>query len=149
MTGRAEIMDSANVGEIGGTYGGSPLGCIAALEVIKMIEDEGLLERANLIGKLFQERFEPLGNRFHQIGEVRQLGAMCALEFVQDFNTKAPNKELVQHIIDRAHHNGLVLMTAGLYGNIIRLLAPLVITEDQLLEGFDVLEEAITVCCQA
>ncbi|MCQ6277800.1 4-aminobutyrate--2-oxoglutarate transaminase [Bacillus sp. EB600] len=149
VTGRAEIMDSANVGEIGGTYGGSPLGCTAALEVIKMIEDEGLLERANLIGKLFQERFEPLGNRFQEIGEVRWLGAMCALEFVQDSNTKAPNKELVQHIINRAHQNGLVLMTAGLYGNIIRLLAPLVITEDQLLEGFDVLEEAITVCCRA
>lgn len=149
VTGRAEIMDSANIGEIGGTYGGSPLGCAAALEVIKMIEEEGLLEKANRIGQLFQKRFEPLENCYRQIGEVRHLGAMCALEFVQDSDTKVPNKELVQQIVQKAHENGLVLMTAGLYGNIIRILAPLVITEEQLVEGFDVLETAIKDCCQS
>jgi 4-aminobutyrate aminotransferase/(S)-3-amino-2-methylpropionate transaminase len=148
VTGRAEIMDSAGVGEIGGTYGGSPLGCIAALEVIKMIEEEDLLEKANRIGELFEERFLPLVNRYQQIGEVRQLGAMCALELVQDSYTKVPNKELVQQIVQNAHKNGLVLMTAGLYGNIIRILAPLVTTEDQLHEGFDILEKAITECCK-
>jgi 4-aminobutyrate aminotransferase/(S)-3-amino-2-methylpropionate transaminase len=148
VTGRNEIMDSANVGEIGGTYGGSPLGCAAALEVIKMIEEEGLLEKANQIGELFQKRFEPLAKRYQQIGEVRHLGAMCALEFVVNSESKMPNKELVQQIVETAHKNGLVLMTAGLYGNIIRILAPLVITEDQLDEGFGVLEKAIVECCQ-
>jgi 4-aminobutyrate aminotransferase/(S)-3-amino-2-methylpropionate transaminase len=148
VTGRTEIMDSANVGEIGGTYGGSPLGCTAALEVIKMIEEERLLDKANRIGELFQKRFEPLGKRYQQVGEVRHLGAMCALEFVQNSEGKEPHKELVQQIVQMAHENGLIIMTAGLYGNIIRILTPLVITEDQLNEGFDVLEKAIRECCQ-
>lgn len=149
VTGRAEIMEAANSGEIGGTYGGSPLGCVAALEVIKMLqEDGGLLERAGTIGKLFQEYFQPLCCRFREIGEVRSIGAMCAIEFVKDSSTKEPNKELVQKIVATAHQNGLVIMTAGLFGNVIRLLAPLVITDDQLKEGFTVLEKAIEHCCQ-
>jgi 4-aminobutyrate aminotransferase/(S)-3-amino-2-methylpropionate transaminase len=148
VTGRAEIMDSANIGEIGGTYGGSPIGCTAAIEVIKMMEEEGLLERANHIGQLFQDRFGQLGSRFQKIGEVRHLGAMCALEFVEDPVTKLPNKELVLQIVQEAHKNGLVLMTAGLYGNIIRILVPLVITDEQLQEGFEVLENAIVKFCK-
>jgi 4-aminobutyrate aminotransferase/(S)-3-amino-2-methylpropionate transaminase len=148
VTGRAEILDAANTGEIGGTYGGSPLGCAAALEVIKMIEEEGLLKRAEAIGLQFQNRFDPLRQKHPQIGEVRNIGAMCALEFVKDPVSKEPNKELVQSIVKESHKNGLIIMTAGLYGNVIRLLAPLVISDEQLLEGFDVLEEAITVCCQ-
>lgn len=148
VTGRAEIMDSANIGEIGGTYGGSPLGCAAALEVIKMMQNEGLIERAHAIGKKFQERFQPLKNRFPQAGDVRKIGAMCAIEFVKGDGTKEPNKELVQRIVSTAHKNGLVIMTAGLYGNVIRLLAPLVITDEQLDEGYDVLESAIIECCR-
>ncbi len=147
VTGRAEIMDAANVGEIGGTFGGSPLGCVAALEVIKIIEKEGLLARAEQIGKAFQKRFEFLQGKYPQIGEVRHIGAMCALEFVKDTHSKEPNKEMVLAIVKEAHKRGLIIMTAGLYGNVIRLLAPLVISDAQLMEGFDVLEEAITVCC--
>lgn len=148
VTGRAEIMDSANIGEIGGTYGGSPLGCAAALEVIKMMQNEGFIERAHAIGKKFQERFQPLKNRFPQAGDVRNIGAMCAIEFVKGDGTKEPNKELVQRIVSAAHKNGLVIMTAGLYGSVIRLLAPLVITDEQLEEGYDVLESAIIECCR-
>ncbi|MFD2445734.1 4-aminobutyrate--2-oxoglutarate transaminase [Bacillus sp. CGMCC 1.16607] len=148
VTGRAEIMDSANVGEIGGTYGGSPLGCVAALEVIRTIEDERLLERASQIGEIFRERFEGLQSRFEQIGDVRSLGAMCAIEFVKDSKTREPNKELVQEIIQNAHQKGLIIMSAGLYGNIIRLLTPLVIMDEQLNEGLDVLEKIIIKCCQ-
>lgn len=148
VTGRAEIMDSPNVGEIGGTYGGSPLGCVAALEVIKAIENGDLLHRAEIIGEVFHERFLPLKDQYQQIGEVRHLGAMCAIEFVTDSSSKKPNKELVQQIIQMAHQNGLLIMTAGLYGNIIRLLTPLVITDDQLKEGLDVLEHAIHECCR-
>ncbi|MEH7299880.1 4-aminobutyrate--2-oxoglutarate transaminase [Neobacillus drentensis] len=148
VTGRAEIMDSPNVGEIGGTYGGSPLGCVAALEVIKAIEEGNLLDRAEHIGEVFQKRFSALKKQYPQIGDVRNIGAMCAIEFVKDSKSKTPNKELVQQIIHTSHQNGLIIMTAGLFGNIIRLLTPLVITDDQLEEGLDVLENAIGVCCR-
>ncbi|URM34420.1 4-aminobutyrate--2-oxoglutarate transaminase [Cytobacillus firmus] len=147
VTGRADIMDSPNIGEIGGTYGGSPLGCAAALEVIWTIEEEGLLERANEIGSLFTEKFSDFPLKYKQVGEVRSLGAMCAIEFVKDQETKEPNKEIVQEILSKAHKRGLIIMSAGLYGNIIRLLSPLVTTNEQLNEGFSVLEEVIGECC--
>jgi 4-aminobutyrate aminotransferase / (S)-3-amino-2-methylpropionate transaminase / 5-aminovalerate transaminase len=147
VTGRAEIMDSANVGEIGGTYGGSPLGCVAALEVIRTIEEDNLIERAKMIGDKFLERFQPLHEKYREIGDVRSLGAMCAIEFVEDESTNAPNKEIVQEIIQAAHQNGLIIMSAGLFGNIIRLLTPLVISDEQLSEGLDVLEKVITESC--
>ncbi|MEK3853539.1 4-aminobutyrate--2-oxoglutarate transaminase [Cytobacillus sp. FSL H8-0458] len=147
VTGRAEIMDSPNIGEIGGTYGGSPLGCAAALEVIRTIEEEGLLERANEIGSLFTEKFSDFPLKYKQVGEVRSLGAMCAIEFVKDQESKEPNKEIVQKILSKAHNRGLIIMSAGLYGNIIRLLSPLVTTNEQLIEGFSVLEEVIGECC--
>lgn len=147
VTGRAEIMDSANIGEIGGTYGGSPLGCVAALEVIRTIEEDGLIERAKNIGEMFLERFQPLQAKYEEIGEVRSLGAMCAIEFITDSSTKNPNKEKVQEIIQKAHQNGLIVMSAGLYGNIIRLLTPLVVTDEQLSEGLEVLEKVISESC--
>lgn len=147
VTGRADIMDSPNIGEIGGTYGGSPLGCAAALEVIRTIEEEGLLERANEIGSLFTEKFSDFPLKYKQVGEVRSLGAMCAIEFVKDQETKEPNKEIVQEILSKAHNRGLIIMSAGLYGNIIRLLSPLVTTNELLDEGFSLLEEVIGECC--
>jgi 4-aminobutyrate aminotransferase / (S)-3-amino-2-methylpropionate transaminase / 5-aminovalerate transaminase len=148
VTGRAEIMDSANIGEIGGTYGGSPLGCVAALEVIRTIEEDGLIERAKRIGEMFLEKFLPLQAKYEQIGDVRSLGAMCAIEFIEDSYIGNPNKELVQEIIQAAHRNGLIIMSAGLYGNIIRLLTPLVVTDEQLSEGLDVLEKVISESCK-
>lgn len=146
VTGRAEIMDSAGIGEIGGTYGGSPLGCVAAIEVVKMIEEQKLLERANLFGEKFQERFGNLAKRFPEMGDIRSLGAMCAIEFF-DENDK-PDGQIVREILAKSHRRGLILMSAGLYGNVIRLLAPLVITDGQIEEGFDVLESVIAECCQ-
>ncbi|EFV77827.1 aminotransferase class-III [Bacillus sp. 2_A_57_CT2] len=147
VTGRADIMDSPNIGEIGGTYGGSPLGCTAALGVIRTIEEEGLLGRADEIGILFTEKFSDLPLKYKQVGEVRSLGAMCAIEFVKDQDTKEPNKEIVQEILSKAHKRGLIIMSAGLYGNIIRLLSPLITTDEQLNEGLTVLEEVIGECC--
>jgi len=146
VTGRAEIMDSAGVGEIGGTYGGSPLGCVAAIEVVKMIQEQNLLEKAILFGEKFQERFGTLLKQFSEIGEIRSLGAMCALEFFDQ--TGQPNGQIVKEILAKAHQRGLILMSAGLYGNVIRLLAPLVITDEQREEGFDVLESVIFECCK-
>ncbi|HAQ05988.1 MAG TPA: 4-aminobutyrate--2-oxoglutarate transaminase [Bacillus bacterium] len=149
VTGRAEIMDSAGTGEIGGTYGGSPLGCVAAIEVVKMIIDQNLLEKANEFGRKFQDRFGKLTGKFPEVGDIRSLGAMCAIEFNhnQSEGNRKPNPLLVQEILKKAHQRGLILMSAGLYGNVIRLLAPLVITESQIEEGFEVLEAAIVECC--
>lgn len=141
VTGRAEIMDAPNPGEIGGTYGGSPLGCVAALKVIEMMEEDGLIERANAIGRQIIEHFKAMQEKYPVIGDVRGLGAMCALELVKDPETKEPDKELAGRIIQECNRRGLILLGAGLYGNVIRTLSPLVITDEQLQEGLDVMEE--------
>ncbi len=143
VTGRAEVMEAPGVGEIGGTYGGSPLGCVAALEVIKMMEEQALPDRAMEIGKTITDRFSMLQKSIPQIGDVRTLGAMTAIEFVKDPETKEPNKEIVGQIIKNAQQHGVIVMGAGLYGNILRILSPLVITDSQLDEGLDVLERVV------
>lgn len=143
VTGRAEIMDAANPGEIGGTYGGSPLGCIAALEVIKMMEEQKLPERAMQIGETVTARFRQLQQVIPAIGDVRTLGAMTSVELVKDTVTKEPNKELTAAIVQEVNKRGVILMSAGLYGNVIRFLTPLVITDDQLEEGLSIIEQVI------
>ncbi|NYE03893.1 4-aminobutyrate aminotransferase/(S)-3-amino-2-methylpropionate transaminase [Bacillus niacini] len=142
VIGRAEIMEAADVGEIGGTYSGSPLGCRAALTVLDIIESENLNERAQKIGKRATEKMKELAERFDSIGDVRGLGAMCAMEIVKDRHNKTPDKEAVGKIVKAAGERGLMLLSAGLYGNVIRLLMPLTITDDQLEEGLQILEEA-------
>lgn len=142
VTGRAEIMDAPSPGEIGGTYGGSPLGCVAALNVIEMIEEEGLVDRANAIGAKIMSKLKQLQKQFPVIGDVRGLGAMCAMELVKDPVTKEPNKELASGIVQECNRRGVVILGAGLYGNVVRFLAPLVITDEQLEEGLEVVEEA-------
>jgi 4-aminobutyrate aminotransferase / (S)-3-amino-2-methylpropionate transaminase / 5-aminovalerate transaminase len=143
VTGRAKIMDAPNIGEIGGTYGGSPLGCVAALQVIELLEKEKLCERAETIGQQIVERFEKLQSTIPQIGEIRSLGAMTAIEFVTDSQTKTPNKELVGSIVQEVNKRGVVILGAGLYSNVLRFLCPLVITDEQLQEGLTVIEEVI------
>ncbi|WP_062356631.1 4-aminobutyrate--2-oxoglutarate transaminase [Bacillus kwashiorkori] len=143
VTGRADIMDAPEVGEIGGTYGGSPLGCVAALAVIETIEEQQLVKRAEAIGEKFFTTFKALEDRIKQVGEVRHLGAMCAIEFVQDKESKVPNKQFVQQVMAKAHERGLIIMSAGLYSNIIRLLTPLIIKEEELEKGFAILKETI------
>lgn len=142
LIGRAEIMDAADVGELGGTYSGSPLGCRAALAVLEIIESENLNERAETIGKTVRNKMQQLAERFECIGDIRGLGAMCAMEIVKDRNHKTPDKEGVAKIVKAAGERGLLLLSAGLYGNVIRLLMPLTITDDQLAEGLDILEAA-------
>jgi 4-aminobutyrate aminotransferase/(S)-3-amino-2-methylpropionate transaminase len=141
VTGRAEIMDSAAPGEIGGTYGGSPLGCVAALKVIEMMEEEGLVEKAQIIGQTIVSRLERMKEKFPVIGEVRALGAMCAVELVKDQATKEPNKELTSQIVQECYRRGIIVLSAGLYGNVLRFLTPLVITDEQLKEALDVIQE--------
>ncbi len=143
VTGRAEIMDAVQPGGIGGTFGGNPVSCVAALAAIETIEREGLCERAEKIGKIIMERFQSLQARSPIIGEVRGLGAMCAMEIVKDKKSKEPDKDKTEEIIHRAALKGLILLSAGVLGNIIRILVPLVIPEDQLQEGLDVLQVAV------
>ncbi len=142
VAGRADIMDSVSEGGVGGTYGGNPVSCAASLKVFEMIEKD-LLSKARALGSLIQERLTLMKNKYPVIGDVRGLGPMQALEFVKDQKTKEPNKELSSKITKFCYEHGLIVMSAGTYGNVVRLLPPLVIEAATAHEGLDVLEEAI------
>ncbi len=142
VTGRAEIMDSAQIGGLGGTYAGNPVSCAAALAAIDFMEKVKLADRAVEIGSIVQEKFVKLSQKYDVIGEVRGLGAMMAMELVKDLNSKVPDKERTQNITKRCYENGLILLSAGTHGNCIRTLMPLVISNEQLQEGLDVIENA-------
>lgn len=143
VTGRAEIMDSAQLGGLGGTYAGNPVSCEAALAAIDYMETERLADRANSIGNTIRKKFLEWSEKDPGIGEVRGLGAMMAIEFVKDRRSKEPDKERTNSIIKRCYEKGLLLIAAGTHGNVLRTLMPLVITEDQLAEGLEVIEHAL------
>jgi 4-aminobutyrate aminotransferase / (S)-3-amino-2-methylpropionate transaminase / 5-aminovalerate transaminase len=143
VTGRAEIMDTPGVGALGGTFGGNPLACEAALEVLDMIESEKLCARANHLGETFRKRAADWQKRWELIGEVRGLGAMQALELVRSRATREPADEETDEVSQYCYEHGLILITAGTYGNVIRLLMPLVVTDAQMHEALDVLESAL------
>ncbi|MFC3039551.1 4-aminobutyrate--2-oxoglutarate transaminase [Virgibacillus xinjiangensis] len=143
IIGRKEIMDSPGSGELGGTYCGSPLGCRAGLAVLEIMEKERINDRAETIGRQVMDRFRHLYEKFEAVGDYRGLGAMCAMEFVKDRDTKEPDKQLTNEIFKEAYSRGLISMKAGVYDNVIRLLMPLVITDEQLQEGLDILEESV------
>ncbi|MCY9111977.1 4-aminobutyrate--2-oxoglutarate transaminase [Bacillus atrophaeus] len=143
VIGKAEMMDAAAPGELGGTYAGSPLGCAAALAVLDIIEDEGLNERSEKIGRIIEERALEWKKKHAFIGEIRRLGAMAAIEIVKDPETREPDKAKAAAIAAYANDNGLLLLTAGINGNIIRFLTPLVITDEQLKEGLDIIEAGL------
>lgn len=140
VTGRAEIINYPEVSELGGTLSGNPLGCAAALKVIEMINEEDLLERANFIGEQIKYRLD-FPSEF--LGDVRGLGAMIGVEFVKDKQTKEPHKEFTVKVSQECHKRGVITFTAGAHGNVIRLLPPLVITNDQLMEALDVFVDVI------
>ena len=144
VLGKAELVDAAHDGAIGGTYVGNPVAQAAALAVLDVIEEEGLVERANLIGETMRARMHGWQERFDAIGDVRGLGAMIALELVRDRETKQPAPDLAQAVIDAATQRGLLLLKAGVYSNCIRVLCPLVITDAELDEALDVWEDALT-----
>jgi 4-aminobutyrate aminotransferase/(S)-3-amino-2-methylpropionate transaminase len=149
ITGRAEILDAPHEGSLGGTFGGNPVAAAAALATIELFEKHDLPARARKIGERVRARFEELWKKCPTVGNVRGLGAMMALEFVRDRATKEPAKDLVQAIVRLCYERGLIVIPAGTYGNVIRTLMPLVITDDQLDEGLDVLEAAIVEASQA
>ena len=144
VVGRKEIMDSACVGGIGGTYGGSPLACVAALKVIEKIEKENLCEKAFKLGEYIMGRLNEMKEKYEVIGEVRGLGSMIGLEFVKDRETKEPAPEMVKEIINSCFKEGVILINAGLLGNVIRFLPPLVMTMEQAKYGMNVLDKAIS-----
>ncbi|HEY0228761.1 MAG TPA: 4-aminobutyrate--2-oxoglutarate transaminase [Mycobacterium sp.] len=138
VTGRAEIMDAPHVSGLGGTFGGNPIACAAALASIATIESDGLIERAQQIERLIIERLLRLQAADDRIGDVRGRGAMIAVELVKS-GTSDPDAELTQKLTIAAHAAGVIVLTCGMYGNIIRLLPPLTISDELLTEGLDIL----------
>lgn len=136
-------MDAVPGGVIGGTYGGNALACAAGLKVLEVIERDHLLERSNEIGRICMEKFNQWKDVYEVVGDVRGLGAMIGIEFVKDKKTKEPAAEFVSLLIKECADHGLLIESAGTYGNVIRFLAPLVITDAQLNAGFDIMEKAI------
>jgi 4-aminobutyrate aminotransferase/(S)-3-amino-2-methylpropionate transaminase len=135
VTGRAEILDVVHAGGLGGTYGGNPLATSAALAVLDTIERDGLVERAARIGEM--------ATHSSLIGDLRGRGAMVAIELVDDRSTKHPAKEAASRVIEECYKQGVIVLKAGTFDNVIRFLPPLTIDESLLLEGFDVVEKAL------
>jgi 4-aminobutyrate aminotransferase / (S)-3-amino-2-methylpropionate transaminase / 5-aminovalerate transaminase len=143
ITGRAEIMDAPGPGGLGGTFAGNPAACEAALAVLDIFEQQDLNARANTLGDRFQKRAREWQKRWPMIGEVRGLGAMQALELVQSQDTRDPAPEETKQVTQYCYEHGLITISAGSYGNVIRLLMPLVISDADMDEGLNVLEGAL------
>lgn len=143
VTGPAEIMEAPHVGGLGGTYGGNPVACAAALAVLAELEETDLLERATRHGQMIRARLDPLQDAMSMVGEVRGLGPMVGLELVTDKKTKEPAKLAAAAVLKRCHERGLLILKAGTYDNVVRMLAPLAITDEKLESGLDILVEAL------
>ena len=143
VTGKAELMEAPHIGGLGGTYGGNPVACVAALAVIEELTETDMLERAERQGRLIRERLDPLADELEIVGEVRGLGPMVALELVTNKKTKEPHKIATAAILKRCQANGVLILKAGTYDNVVRLLAPLVISDEDLHKGLDVLIDAL------
>jgi 4-aminobutyrate aminotransferase/(S)-3-amino-2-methylpropionate transaminase len=143
VVGKKEIMDSVHPGGLGGTYGGNPVACAAALAVFDVIETEDLLDRARRLGEKLRRRLDEMHGRFQCIGEVRGLGPMLALELVKDRETKEPAPDAAKRLTDYCFDRGLVLLSCGTFGNVIRLLMPLVIEDELLDRGLEILEDGL------
>ncbi len=141
VVGKKEIMDAVHPSGIGGTYGGNPLACEAALAVFDIFESEDLLSRAKTLGNTLRERFVALQQRHEIIGDVRGLGPMIALELVKDRTTKEPAAEQTKALVSYCFEQGLIILACGTYGNVIRFLMPLVITDEQLAKGLKIIED--------
>ncbi|MFC6061494.1 4-aminobutyrate--2-oxoglutarate transaminase [Streptomyces ochraceiscleroticus] len=141
VTGRAEMMDAAHAGGLGGTYGGNPVACAAAVGAIETMRELDLNAKAKRIEEVMKARLQTMAEKYDIIGEVRGRGAMIAIELVQS-GSKDPNPEATSALAKACHQEGLLILTTGTYGNVIRFLPPLVIGEDLLNEGLDILESA-------
>jgi 4-aminobutyrate aminotransferase/(S)-3-amino-2-methylpropionate transaminase len=143
VTGRADVMEAPHVGGLGGTFGGNPLACAAALAVLDAMESERIPARAQRTGDRVKARFRQWADQFACIGDVRGLGAMVGMELVTDRESRTPDKALTARILTGALERGLVLLSAGTFGNIIRVLAPLTADDAIIDEGLDVMGAAL------
>jgi 4-aminobutyrate aminotransferase / (S)-3-amino-2-methylpropionate transaminase / 5-aminovalerate transaminase len=143
VTGRAEVMDAPGVGGLGGTYCGHPASCAAALAAIETIENDGFLARSTAVGKRFEERARTWQKKWPLVGDVRGLGGMCAIELVRNAETREPADTETKQIAEYCYKHGLITITAGTFNNVIRILVPLVVTDEQFAEGLDVIEAAL------
>ena len=148
VIGKTDIMDAAGVGGLGGTYAGNPLACAAALAVIDIFEQEQLLERSRAIGRHLQEKLQALQREHTCIAEVRAYGAMVAIELCQTGLAQEPNPELTRRLIKHAQQRGLILLSCGVHGNIIRVLVPLVVSHALLDEGLSIFADALRAALQ-
>jgi 4-aminobutyrate aminotransferase/(S)-3-amino-2-methylpropionate transaminase len=143
VTGRAEIMDSPGVGAIGGTFGGNPVACEAALAVLEMVQNEHLCSRASQLGDRFVARAKKWQQQFPIVGTIHGMGAMRAIELVRSKESLQPADKETQQVIKYCYEHGVIMISAGTYGNVIRLLMPLVISDEQFDEAMNVLESAL------
>jgi 4-aminobutyrate aminotransferase len=146
IVGRTDIMDASGPGGLGGTYAGNPVACAVAHTVLDIIKDENLCARANAIGEIIQRRCRELATRsnLNCIGDVRGLGAMCAVEFVKDTKSGEPAPELTAQVLKSGNERGLILLSCGTYGNVIRFLPPLTASDEIVKEGMDLFEASLT-----
>jgi 4-aminobutyrate aminotransferase/(S)-3-amino-2-methylpropionate transaminase len=143
VIGKAQIMDAPIAGGLGGTYAASAVSCAAALAVIEVMEQEKLPARAMHVGEVLTQRLRKLQAEFTCVGEVRGLGAMVAMELVRNRDANAPDADLAKALVQRAAANGLVLLSCGIYGNVIRLLVPLTASDAIINEGLDIIEKSL------
>jgi len=143
VVGKANIMDAPMTGGLGGTYAGSPVSCAAALAVLEVMEKEKLPARAVQVGDLITQRLRKLQSQLTCVGEVRGLGAMVAMELVRNRDPHAPDADLTKALVQRAAANGLVLLSCGLYSNVIRILVPLTASDALINEGLDIVEKSL------
>jgi 4-aminobutyrate aminotransferase/(S)-3-amino-2-methylpropionate transaminase len=143
VVGRQELMNAVHAGGLGGTYGGNPLACSAGLAVFEIFERDNLLDKSQALGTKLKQRFDAWAGRFSRIGEVRGLGPMIALELVKDRSTREPFPEGARAMEQFAFEHGLILLACGTHGNVIRVLMPLVITDQELEQGLAVMEEGL------
>jgi 4-aminobutyrate aminotransferase / (S)-3-amino-2-methylpropionate transaminase / 5-aminovalerate transaminase len=148
ITGRSEIMDAPGPGGLGGTFAGNPVSCAAALAVLDIFEQENLLSRAQELGSQFQLRARQWQSRWPLIGDVRGLGGMQAIELIRSFDTREPAAEETKQVIQYCYEHGLIVLSAGSYSNVVRVLVPLVILDEQMTEALDVLESALKATCE-
>jgi 4-aminobutyrate aminotransferase/(S)-3-amino-2-methylpropionate transaminase len=143
ITGRQEVMDTVHPSGVGTTYGGNPTACRAGLAVFDIIESEGLLQRATIVGDRIRDRFRALQAKYPIIGDVRGLGAMAAMELVEDPETKKPAGDFAKAFRLTLYENGVVNVGAGTYHNVVRILVPLTIEDETLARGLDIMEETL------
>jgi 4-aminobutyrate aminotransferase/(S)-3-amino-2-methylpropionate transaminase len=143
VTGRAEVLEAPQIGGLGGTYGGNPLACAAALAVLNAMESEAIPARATRMGERIRARFCQWAARHHCIGDVRGLGAMVGMELVIDRLTREPDKALTGRLLAAALQRGVILLSSGTYGNVVRVLAPLTTSDEVMDEGLAAMEQAL------